>query len=101
MLSSTTHLWYRRPEGLIVLSKMSGCGYTLIDFSYPRHHDAGLDNIVRLMEYIRRHLRELAPAVPANSDIDLIASGSAHNVGPRPILGLHSQPGAGARAGTR
>ena len=69
-------------------------GYTLIDFAYPRRTGAGWDEIVRFMEYVRRHFHAIVPGVATDSEVDLFAGGSAHNPGLLPFLGLHSPPHA-------
>ena len=75
-------------------NSMGRRGYTLIDFAYPRRTGAGWDEIVRFMEYVRRHFHAIVPGVPSDSEADLIAGGSAHNPGLLPFLGLHSPPHA-------
>ena len=65
-------------------------GYTLIDFAYPRRSGLDEDSLVRFMEHVRQHFHEFVPGVPAECEVDLFASGSAHNVGLFPFLGVHS-----------
>lgn len=65
-------------------------GYTLIDFEYPQRLGVDWDSVVRFMEYIRQHFHEIVPGVPKESEVDLVASGSPHNTGPLPFIGVHS-----------
>src|SRR4029079_4741877 len=48
------------------------------------------DLIVRVYEHVRINLRVLAPDIPVDCEVDLLAAGTAHNVGPRPIIGIHA-----------
>ena len=72
---------------------MGSRGYMLIDFAYPRVLGVASDSIVRFMEYVRQHIREIAPGIPAESEADIFASGHAHNPGRvLPLLGLYFSP---------
>jgi hypothetical protein len=71
---------------------MSERGYMLVEVPVGRRLWPEHDVIVRVMEYVRRNLRSLAPDIPAECEVDLLAAGTAHNVGLRPILGVYSPP---------
>ena len=66
-------------------------GYTLIDFAPPLLRIGQVDDaVIRFMEYVRQHFHEIVPGVPAESEVDLFASGSPHNPGLLPFIGVHS-----------
>lgn len=68
-------------------------GYTLIDVALDeRRLDDDRDLVVRLMEYVRANFRRIVPGVPAGCEVDLLASGTAHNAGAIPLLGLYAPP---------
>lgn len=67
-------------------------GYTLIDFTVPNRPGVDADAVVRFMEHVRQHFHEIVPGVPSESEVDLLASGTAHNVGLRPLLALYAPP---------
>jgi hypothetical protein len=71
---------------------MNHRGYMLVEVPVERRFWPEHDLIVRVYEHVRRNLRFLAPNIPAECEIDLLAAGTAHNVGPRPLLGIHSPP---------
>lgn len=72
------------------MSSTGSRGYTLIDLAYPRRPGVDEDSLVRFMEYVRQHFREIVPGVPAECEVDLLASGHAHNIGLMPLLGLYA-----------
>jgi hypothetical protein len=76
---------------------MSGRSYTLVEVPvehclWPDH-----DLIVRVMEHVRQNLHALVPALSREVEVDLLATGTAHNIEPRPVLGLHEPPGVAAQ----
>jgi hypothetical protein len=75
---------HKRPA----LSSMADRGYTLIDFTVPQGVWPDRDRVVRFMEYVRANFRQIVSSVPAGCEIDLFASGHAHNPGLVPLLGL-------------
>jgi hypothetical protein len=72
---------------------MSSRGYMLVDFGYPRQAGDDCDAIIRFMEYVRINFHSIVPNIPTGCELDVIAGGTAHNVGIRPLLGLHLPPG--------
>jgi hypothetical protein len=73
-------------------ASMSDRSYTLVEVPVERRLWPEYDLIVRVFEHVRRNLRFMAPDIPAECEVDLLAAGTAHNVGPRPILGIYSSP---------
>jgi hypothetical protein len=67
---------------------MADRGYTLIDFAPPSGLWPDRDRVVRFMEYVRANFERIVKGVPAGCEIDLFASGHAHNPGLVPLLGL-------------
>ncbi len=68
-------------------------GYTLLDFTLPPSLGPDRDRIVRFMEYVRSNLDRLVQDIPAGLQVDLFASGHAHNTGIAPLIGLWAPPG--------
>ena len=68
--------------------------YMLIEVPVERRLWPDRDLIVRVMEYVRQNIRSLLPEIPAECEVDLLATGTAHNTEPRPILGLHAPTNA-------
>ena len=71
---------------------MSSRGYTLVEVAVGDRLWPEVDRIVRVIEYVQRNLRAIAPDVPQGCEVDLLAAGTAHNAGPRPVLGIHEPP---------
>ena len=75
---------------------MSTRRYTLVDVPVQRRLWPDLDAIVRVMEHVRRNLHALAPDLPADCEVDLLAALTAHNVESQPVLGVYLPPAANA-----
>ena len=71
---------------------MTQRGYTLILFSPPTHPwlDDDIDRRVRFWEYVRVNFHRIVPDVPAECDVDIMASGHPHRDGPVLTLGVHA-----------
>jgi hypothetical protein len=67
---------------------MAERGYSLIDFTPPPGLWPDRDRVVRFMEYVRANFDRIVTGVPAGCEVDLFASGHAHNAGLMPLLGL-------------
>lgn len=67
---------------------MADRGYTLVDFTPPPGLLADCDSVIRFMEYARANFYRIVNDVPAGCEVDLLASGHAHNSGLVPLLGL-------------
>ena len=65
-------------------------GYALIDFELPAGVWPDRDRVVRFMEYVRANFHQIVPGVPAECELDLFASGHAHNSNLLPLLGLYA-----------
>lgn len=63
-------------------------GYTLIDFTPPPGLWPDHDRVLRFMEHVRDNFHRIVPAVPPECELDLLASGHAHNRASAPLLGL-------------
>ena len=71
---------------------MADRGYTLIDFDPPPGLWPDRDRVVRFMEYVRANFDRIVGGVPPGCEVDLFASGHAHNAGLVPLLGLWAPP---------
>lgn len=67
---------------------MSDHGYILIDFTPPPGLWPDRDRVVRFTAYVRGNFGRIVSGVPAGCELDLFASGHAHNPGAVPLLGL-------------
>ena len=62
--------------------------YTLIDFTPPTGLWPDRDRVIRFMEYVRANLCRIVGELPMGYEVDVLASGHAHNPGVVPLLGL-------------
>jgi hypothetical protein len=72
---------------------MADRAYTLIDFTPPTVLWSDRDRVVRFVEYVRANFDRIVDGLPPGCEVDLLASGHAHNVGLLPLLGLWAPPG--------
>jgi hypothetical protein len=63
-------------------------GYTLIDVTPPPGLWPDRDRVVRFMEHVRANFHCIVQGVPPECELDLLASGHAHNPGLLPLLAL-------------
>ena len=66
-------------------------GYSLI--STPLDLHASREELVRIYEFVRRDIYHIVPFLPKTAEVDLIAGGTSHNLGPVPLLGIHFEHG--------
>jgi hypothetical protein len=71
---------------------MADRAYTLIDFTLPSVLSPDRDRIVRFIEYVRVNFDRIVNGLPPGCEVDLLASGHAHNAGFVPLLGLWAPP---------
>ena len=58
-------------------------------FDTPLDLNASFDELIRNYELVRCNAKQIAPFLTSNCEFDVLASGSAHNPGKIPVLGLH------------
>lgn len=66
---------------------MATRGYSLLMTPLDLH--ASCDDLVRIYEHVRRNIDVIAPFLPATAEVDITASGTPHNIGDIPLLGLY------------
>jgi len=69
---------------------MNTRSYTFLDFPIPESFWLDWDIVVRLKEHVRQNFRSIVPEIPAACELDLMASGTSHNPGLLPLLGLYT-----------
>jgi hypothetical protein len=71
---------------------MKSKSYALIDVPVFGRFWPEIDLIVAIMEHVRLNLRAMEPRVPSESELILLAGGTAHNEGPTPLLAMRTPP---------